>query len=86
MTIEQHIIDALSTKEITADALAALIVETEAAIAPGRKGRSGERIKALDPLLSPDPCGPARQWRTQPLPLTDCAPAAAPASAVSASC
>ena len=55
MTLEQRIVDALSTKEMTAEALAALVAETEAAIATAAKTAAGERIKALDPVLSPDP-------------------------------
>src|SRR6476660_1889563 len=55
MAIEQRITTALGNRAIKADALAELIVETEAAIAAAEQAAEAERAKALDPLQSPDP-------------------------------
>jgi hypothetical protein len=55
MTIEQRITAALNNRAAKSDALAELIVETEAAIAAAEKGAEAERAKALDPMRSPDP-------------------------------
>ena len=54
MTTEQRIIAALTNRDIKSDALASLIVDTEAAIAAAEKTAEAERAKALDPLQSPD--------------------------------
>jgi hypothetical protein len=54
MAIEQRITAALTSQDIKSDALAELIVETEAAIAAAEKAAEAERSRALDPLQSPD--------------------------------
>ena len=55
LTIEQRIAAALTSTDITSSDLAALIAETESAIATADKTAEEERAKALDPALSPDP-------------------------------
>ena len=54
MAIEQRITSALTNRDIKSDALAELIVETEAAIAAAEKAAEAARARALDPLQSPD--------------------------------
>ena len=54
-TLEQRIASALADEDVVSDDLAALIVETEAAVAAADKTAEEERVKALDPALSPDP-------------------------------
>ena len=55
MTTEKQISAALTNRDIRSDALAALIVDTEAAIAQAEQAAEAERAKSLDPLRSPDP-------------------------------
>ena len=55
MTLEQRIVDALSTREMTAEALVVLVAATEAAIAQAAQAAESERVRAHDPALSPDP-------------------------------
>jgi predicted transcriptional regulator len=54
-TLERRIGAALTSTDITSTDLAALIAETESAIATADKTAEEERAKALDPALSPDP-------------------------------
>jgi hypothetical protein len=54
VTLEKRIASAL-TDDSTADDLAGLIEETEKAIVHADKVAKYERVKALDPALSPDP-------------------------------
>jgi hypothetical protein len=53
-TLENKIASALSAAAITSSELAALIQETEAAIVEADKVAEQERLKALDPLRSPN--------------------------------
>ncbi len=53
-TLEHRIASALSATAITSSKLAALIQETEAAIVEADKVAEQERLKALDPLRSPN--------------------------------
>jgi hypothetical protein len=55
MTTEKQITAALGSKNITSDALATLIVETQSAITQAEQAAERERKKALDLALSPDP-------------------------------
>jgi hypothetical protein len=53
--LEKKIATALADKDIASSNLAALIAETETAIAAADQAAEAERDKALDPALSPDP-------------------------------
>jgi hypothetical protein len=53
--LEKKIATALANKDIGSSNLAALIAETETAIAAADQAAEAEREKALDPALSPDP-------------------------------
>jgi predicted transcriptional regulator len=53
--LEKKIATALADKDIASSNLAALIAETETAIAAADQAAEAEREKALDPALSPDP-------------------------------
>jgi predicted transcriptional regulator len=55
LPLEQRIVAALTSADITSTDLADLIAETESAIATADKTAEEERAKALDPALSPDP-------------------------------
>jgi hypothetical protein len=55
VTTEKQITAALANRDITSDALASLIVDTEAAIAAAEQAAEHARARALDPALSPDP-------------------------------
>jgi hypothetical protein len=52
--LEQRITSALADAEMTSADLATLIQETETAIIAAEQSAEAERIKALDPTLSPD--------------------------------
>ena len=54
-SLENRIADALTAPDITADAVADLIAETEDAIVAAGAAVEAERVKAYDPALSPDP-------------------------------
>ena len=51
---QQRITAALTARDLRSDALAELIVETEAAIAAAEKAAEAERAKSLNLLQSPD--------------------------------
>jgi hypothetical protein len=53
-TLEQKVADALADAAVTSNDLAALIGELEVAIAEASENAEGQRVKALDPLASPD--------------------------------
>jgi hypothetical protein len=53
-TLEKRVADALANDAVTSTELAALISELEAAIATADAGAEAARVKALDPLASPD--------------------------------
>jgi hypothetical protein len=53
--LEQRIATALGAAGITSTELDQLIIETEAAIAAASEAAVTERVRALDPALSPDP-------------------------------
>ena len=54
-TLEQKIAAALTTADVTSTDLGQLIAETEVGITTADQTADEERVKALDPALSPDP-------------------------------
>jgi hypothetical protein len=53
--LEARIASVLSDTDVTSAALADLVIETEAAITAAHKAAEEARVRALDPVLSPDP-------------------------------
>jgi hypothetical protein len=54
-TLESRIATALMADDITSSGLGELIAETETAITAADQAADEERVKALDPAISPDP-------------------------------
>ena len=54
-TLEQKIAAALTAVDLISSDLSQLLIEADAAIAAADSTAEEERIKALDPALSPDP-------------------------------
>jgi hypothetical protein len=55
LSLESRIAAALTADDITSSGLGELIAETETAITAADQAADEERVKALDPALSPDP-------------------------------